>query len=66
MTVNTQTETRRMATISVRIPKSPKALIQNFVSLNTHVNESDFIRDAIREKIRREAPELYSQLFQET
>jgi len=31
--------------------------------LDTHINESDFIRDAIREKIQRDAPYLYRELF---
>jgi len=33
--------------------------------LDTHINESDFIRDAIREKIQREAPHMFKELFLE-
>lgn len=50
--------------ISARIPCSLKELMRKYVAVDTHINESEFIRDAIREKIRREAPELYRQLFQ--
>jgi len=50
--------------ISARIPRNLKELMQQFVALDAHINESDLIRDAIREKIQREAPELYRQLFQ--
>ena len=51
--------------ISARIPLSLKKLMEAFVALDAHLNESDLIRDAIREKIQREAPELYTKLFQE-
>ena len=50
--------------ISARIPTTLKQLMQRFVALDTHINESDLIRDAVREKIQREAPELYKKLFQ--
>lgn len=56
---------KREAAISARIPFNLKKLMQKFVMLDTHINESDFIRDAIREKIHRDAPELYGQLFRE-
>ena len=51
--------------ISARIPRNLKELMRQFVALDAHINESDLIRDAIREKIQRDAPELYRQLFQE-
>lgn len=53
------------AAISARIPFTLKSLIQKFVTLDTHINESDFIRDAIREKIQRDAPHLYKEVFLE-
>lgn len=51
--------------ISARVPRTLKELMQQFIALDAHINESDLIRDAVREKIQREAPELYKQLFQE-
>jgi len=39
--------------------------MQKYVERDAHLNESDFIRDAIREKIQKEAPDLYKQLFKE-
>jgi Arc/MetJ-type ribon-helix-helix transcriptional regulator len=51
--------------ISARIPTTLKELMQKYVAVDTHINESEFIRDAIREKIQREAPDLYRQLFRE-
>ena len=52
--------------INARIPRTLKKLMERFVALDSHINESDLIRDAIREKIQREAPELYAKLFKET
>jgi len=49
--------------ISARIPRTLKELMRQFIVRDAHLNESDFIRDAIREKIERHAPELYGQLF---
>lgn len=31
-----------------------------------YLNPADFIRDAIRDKLQREAPELYNKFLQET
>lgn len=54
---------RKDVVINVRIPQTLRELVQKFVERDTHLNESDFYRDAIREKIMREAPELYQKLF---
>jgi Arc/MetJ-type ribon-helix-helix transcriptional regulator len=49
--------------ISAWIPKTLKQLMSEYVTQDTHLNESDFIRDAIREKIQRDAPDMYNRLF---
>lgn len=51
--------------ISARIPRSLKKLMEVFVSQDAHLNESELIRDAIREKIQKDAPQLYAKLFKE-
>jgi len=56
----TQTET-----IGVRITKQSRELIRRYLERDQHINESDFIRDAIREKIERDAPNLVNELFEE-
>jgi len=56
---------KRDAYIGVRVPKRLKELIQKVVEVDAHLNEADFVRDAIREKIQRDAPELYKQLFKD-
>lgn len=64
----TQKEVERMkkeARINARIPCTLKELMQRFIALDTHINESDLIRDAIRTKIKHDAPELFAQLFQQ-
>ena len=49
--------------VGLRVPLNLKELIVKFVKADTHMNKSDFVRDAIREKIKRDAPHLYAELF---
>jgi hypothetical protein len=58
-------ERQNDAVICARVPGRLKKLVEDFLSRDCHINVSDFLRDAVREKIKREAPELYSKLFQE-
>jgi Arc/MetJ-type ribon-helix-helix transcriptional regulator len=51
--------------VSAKIPLPLGRLIQQFLQRDGRLNESDLVRDALREKIQREAPELYKRLFQE-
>ena len=51
--------------VSFRIPKNLKEIIEEYLKHDLHMNLSDFFRDALREKIQRDAPELYRRLFQE-
>jgi Arc/MetJ-type ribon-helix-helix transcriptional regulator len=50
--------------VSARIPHSLKKLMEKYVALDTHLNESELIRDALREKIQRDAPNLYEKQFE--
>jgi len=54
---------KQESVIAARVPKTLKELIAEFIKQDTHMNESDFVRDAVREKIKRDAPQLYAQLF---
>jgi len=56
---------KELVNINVRIPLTLKRLIEEFVKRDLHANLSEFCRDALREKLARDAPELYRQLFQE-
>lgn len=49
--------------IGVRLPPRLLALLQEYLKRDCHLSAADFAREAIREKLRREAPELFDQLF---
>jgi len=49
--------------ITFRVPMTLRDLVREYILLDTHMNNSDFYRDAAREKIQRDAPELYRKLF---
>jgi len=55
---------QKMENLNVRVPLTLKKLVEKFVSLDCHTNISDFTRDALRQKIQRETPHLYRQLFE--
>jgi Arc/MetJ-type ribon-helix-helix transcriptional regulator len=57
-------EKKEMTTINVAIPQTMRDLIEQFVSMDTHTNISEFVRDAIRQKLQKDAPNLYKQLFE--
>jgi len=50
--------------VATRVTMKTAELIVEFCKRDTHVNSADFIRDAIREKLQREAPELYRRFFE--
>ena len=52
--------------VSCRVPERLAELIKKYCALDMHVNPADFVRDAIREKIKRDAPRLCEQLLAET
>ena len=56
---------KELVNINVRVPRALKELIEEYVKCDLHANLSEFTRDALREKIQRDAPELYKQLFKE-
>lgn len=58
-------ERKELTTICVMIPQTMRDLIEQFVSMDTHTNLSEFVRDAIRQKLQNDAPHLYNQLFKE-
>jgi len=53
----------RMIPLNVRVPPSLKDLMNRFLTLDTHKDFSELTRDALREKIKRDAPQLYAELF---
>ena len=53
-----------MIQLRVRVPRTLKKLMQQFIAMDAHKDISELTRDALREKIKRDAPELYAELFQ--
>ena len=44
--------------INVRITPTFKKIIEKYIDKDIYINMSDFARDALREKIKRDAPWL--------
>jgi Arc/MetJ-type ribon-helix-helix transcriptional regulator len=59
----TQLSFEKMAQLNVRIPQNLKKLMKEYVELDAHKDLSELTRDAIREKIQKDAPHLYQNLF---
>jgi len=58
-----QNTRKSLVQVSFRIPKTLKELVEQYVKNDLHVNVSDFFREALREKIQRDAPQLYQALL---
>ena len=52
--------------VSTRVTLRLAALIEEFCKRDAHLNPADFIRDAIRHKLQKEAPDLYRKFLKET
>lgn len=50
--------------IGVRVPLKLRELMREYLRLDTHLNESEFVRTAIREKLQRDAPRLRERMFE--
>jgi len=57
---------QRAVYVGSKVPARLRELMEKFIEMDAHLNISDLIRDAVREKIQRDAPELYKSLFRET
>ncbi len=53
--------------VGIRLPPNLRKLINRFLETSaTYLNISEFARAALREKIQREAPWLYEEMFRST
>jgi Arc/MetJ-type ribon-helix-helix transcriptional regulator len=52
--------------LNVQIPITLRDLINEAITRDCHTNISDFTRDALRQKIEKDCPQLYRQLFKES
>ena len=56
---------KELDTISLKVTKKFNQAIEKFIILDSHMSKSDFIRDAIRDKLRLEAPQLLKEMLKE-
>lgn len=56
---------RKMVQLNVRVPQNLKKLMKEYIELDAHKDLSELTRDALRQKIQRDAPDLYKNLFKE-
>jgi hypothetical protein len=56
---------KELANLNVRLPATLRKLIEEYVKRDMHTNASEFTRDALREKLAKDAPELYARFFKE-
>jgi len=54
---------REYKTLAVKVTPQFGRVVEKYMEKDAHVTVSDLLRDALREKIRNEAPELYSEMF---
>ena len=57
-------EQEKLVQLNVRIPKGLKELMSEYIELDAHKDISEFTRDALREKIQRDAPNLFKKQFE--
>jgi len=53
----------KMVQLNVRVPQNLKRMMKEYIELDAHKDLSELTRDALREKIQRDAPNLYQNLF---
>lgn len=56
-------ENQKLKVISTRITEPLARVIEEYMKMDAHVTPADFVRDAIREKLKRDTPELYKSMF---
>ena len=59
-------EKEKTKVVATRVTQRFADLIEEYCRQDAHVNSADLIRDALREKIQRDAPDLYKRLFAES
>ena len=47
--------------INIRVTPTLKKIIKKYIDLDTHINLSEFAREALREKIKRDAPWFFEE-----
>ena len=55
----------KMVQLNIRVPQNLKKIMKEYIELDAHKDLSELTRDALRQKIRKDAPQLYQNLFKE-
>lgn len=55
---------KMLVNLNVRIPQKLKEKLNQHIQLTLHLNLSEFTRDALREKMTRDDPQIYERLFE--
>ena len=50
--------------VSTRVTEPLLKAVEEYLKRDAHVSMADFIRDAIREKLRRDAPSIYQSMLE--
>jgi len=53
----------KLKVVSTRVTEPLARAIEEYLRIDAHVSPADFIRDAIREKLKNDAPELYRKML---
>lgn len=51
--------------ISITVTAPLYEVVNRYLEFGAHVTKSDFVRDAIREKIKRDMPWLYDEMLKQ-
>jgi len=54
----------KLKVVSTRVTGLLARAIEEYLRIDAHVSPADFIRDAIREKLKNDVPELYQKMLQ--
>lgn len=65
MTTKEDMVERETVVLSCRVSERFAQLVKKFCSMDSHLNPADLLRDSVREKIAKEAPKMYAQMFDE-
>ena len=61
--METTMEGVRNKVVGTRITENLEKVIGEYLKRDAHLNVADFIRDAIREKLKRDTPDLYDAML---
>jgi Arc/MetJ-type ribon-helix-helix transcriptional regulator len=56
-------EKPKLKVVSTRVTEPLAKAIEEYLHMDAHVSPADFVRDAIREKLKRDAPQLYNKML---